>query len=109
MHCDDGVLSMESIKLLVLPVAKKNSLNSIVLFGSYARNEANSESDIDLIIDGGNYTGLFGFMEIKEQFEKALGKKVDLISKTALNEDKTESGQLFKKTILKTAKVIYPI
>lgn len=63
--CDDGVLSLESIKLLVLPVAKKNSLNSIVLFGSYARNEANSKSDIDLIIDGGNYTGLFGFMEIK--------------------------------------------
>lgn len=107
MRCDNGVLSLESIKLLVLPVAKKNSLNSIVLFGSYARNEANSESDIDLIIDGGNYTGLFGFMEIKEQFEKALGKKVDLISKTALNEDKTESGLVFKKNVQKDEKVIY--
>ena len=104
---DSGVLSLESIKLLVLPVAKRNALSSISLFGSYARDEAGPESDVDLLIDGGNYKGLFGFMDLKEQFEKALGKKVDLISKASLEENKSESGLLFKRNVYSEEKKIY--
>ena len=107
LRCDTGVLAFDSIKLLVLPVAKRNALNSISLFGSYARNEAKPESDIDLLIDGGDYSGLFGFMDLKEQFEKALGKKVDLISRTALDENKSDSGLLFKRNVNREERVIY--
>lgn len=107
MRYQNEVLSLESIKLLVLPVAKRNALTSIALFGSYARNEAKPESDVDLLIDGGNYNGLFGFMDIKEQFERALGKKVDLISRSALVENNSESGQLFKQNLSRDEKVIY--
>lgn len=104
---DTGVLSLDSIKLLILPVAKRNALDSISLFGSYARNEARPESDVDLLIDGGNYNGLFGFMEIKEQFEEALKKKVDLISRTALEENKTEAGLLFRRNVNRDERVVY--
>lgn len=104
---DTGVLSLDSIKLLILPVAKRNALDSISLFGSYARNEARPESDVDLLIDGGNYNGLFGFMDIKEQFEEALKKKVDLISRTALEENKTESGLLFRRNVNRDERVVY--
>ena len=104
---DSGVLSLESIKLLVLPVAQRNALSSISLFGSYARDEADPESDVDLLIDGGNYRGLFGFMDLKEQFEKALGKKVDLISKASLEENKSESGLLFKRNVNREERVVY--
>ena len=41
-----GVLSLESIRLLILPVAKGNMLKSVFLFGSYARGEAKPESDV---------------------------------------------------------------
>ena len=104
---DSGVLSLESIKLLVLPVAQRNALSSISLFGSYARDEAGPESDVDLLIDGGNYRGLFGFMDLKEQFEKALVKKVDLISKASLEENKSESGLLFKRNVNREERVVY--
>ncbi|MGX8716285.1 MAG: nucleotidyltransferase family protein [Lachnospiraceae bacterium] len=104
---DTGVLSLDSIKLLILPVAKRNALDSISLFGSYARNEARPESDVDLLIDGGNYNGLFGFMDIKEQFEEALKKKVDLISRTALEENKTEAGLLFRRNVNRDERVVY--
>ena len=104
---DSGVLSLESIKLLVLPVAQRNALSSISLFGSYARDEAGPESDVDLLIDGGNYRGLFGFMDLKEQFEKALGKKVDLISRASLEENKSESGLLFKRNVNREERVVY--
>ena len=104
---DSGILSLESIKLLVLPVAKRNALSSISLFGSYARDEAGPESDVDLLIDGGNYRGLFGFMDLKEQFEKALGKKVDLISRASLEENKSESGLLFKRNVNREERLVY--
>lgn len=107
LRSDTGVLSFDSIKLLVLPVAKRNALNSISLFGSYARNEARPESDVDLLVDGGNYNGLFGFMDIKEQFEEALKKKVDLVSKAALEENKTEAGLLFKRNVNRDERVVY--
>ena len=107
LRCETGVLPFDSIKLRVLPVAKRYALNSISLFGSYARDEARPESDVDLLIDGGNYIGLFGFMDIKEQFEKALGKKVDLISRAALDENKSDSGLLFKQNVNKDERVIY--
>lgn len=100
-------LPLESIKLLILPVAKRNNLSSVILFGSYARNEATKESDVDLLIDGGDYKGLLGFMSIKEQFENALGKEVDLVSTTSLEENDSESGISFRNNIYKDKKVLY--
>ena len=88
-------------------MAKRNALSSVSLFGSYARSEARPESDVDLLIDGGNYEGLFGFLDIKEQFEKALGKKVDLVSRSALDENKTDSGLLFRRNVFREEKLIY--
>jgi hypothetical protein len=104
---NSGILPFDSLRLLVIPVAKKNKLDCVSLFGSYARGEAGSGSDVDLLISGGDYVGLFGFLEIKEQFEKALGKKVDLISRESLDENKSASGLLFKENVIKDEKVIY--
>lgn len=104
---DSGILPIESIRLLVIPVAKKNKLDSVSLFGSYARNEAGADSDVDLLISGGDYSGLFGFLNIKEQFESALGKKVDLISRKSMDENKTASGRYFKENVLRDERLIY--
>lgn len=101
------IVPLESIKLLVIPIAKKNNLDSIYIFGSYARDEASENSDIDLLISGGEYKGLFEFLDIKEQFELALGKKVDLISRKALDENKTMSGRHFRNNVLQEARVVY--
>ena len=104
---NSGILSFDSIRLLVIPIAKKNKLESISLFGSYARNEAGNDSDVDLVISGGDYNGLFDFLDIKEQFEEALGKKVDLISRKSLDDNKTASGLYFREKVLSEEKVIY--
>ena len=104
---DSEILPFESIKLLVIPVAKKNKLDSISLFGSYARGEAGNDSDVDLLISGGDYKGLFDFLDIKEQFESALGKKVDLISRKSLDENKTASGLYFRENVIREERLIY--
>ena len=51
---DDIELSendLERIKRLITPIAKKYKLKSVYIFGSYARNEATKDSDVDILIE----------------------------------------------------------
>lgn len=56
------------------------------IFGSYARNEANYDSDIDILVelDYNQHLGL-GFIDLKLELEEKLHKKVDLISNNAIS------------------------
>jgi uncharacterized protein len=53
-------------------------VSSLLLFGSYARDEANADSDIDLLVEFSQPTGLFQFIELQQKLETLLGCKVDL-------------------------------
>jgi predicted nucleotidyltransferase len=55
------------------------------LFGSYSRNEADQDSDIDILVDL-DYTqhiGL-GFVQMKLDLEQRLHKSIDLVSSQAV-------------------------
>ncbi len=56
------------------------------LFGSYARNEAGFQSDIDLLVDL-DYSQKIGlqFIQMKIDLEKLLNTKVDLVSSNGLS------------------------
>ena len=41
------VYTIDEIKRISVPIAKEYGVNSLSLFGSYARCEANEDSDID--------------------------------------------------------------
>ena len=43
--------TIDEIKKRITPVAQKYGLSAVYLFGSYARGEANENSDIDLLVD----------------------------------------------------------
>ena len=101
------ILTLDSIKALVQPVAKKYDISKIFLFGSYARGEATEKSDVDLLIEGGNYEGLIGYIGLNNHFEHAIGKKIDLLTVSALEENKTESGIRFKKNIDSDKVIVY--
>ena len=49
------------------------------LFGSFARDEAAENSDIDLVVSLAKPLG-FAFIELAEYLEEKLGRKVDLIT-----------------------------
>ena len=44
---NDNVFTIENIISLVKPIAEKYQVKEIYLFGSYARGEANVDSDLD--------------------------------------------------------------
>lgn len=71
------------IKFKVDDICDKYGINYLGLFGSVARGENNKNSDIDLLAKFNNKTkvGLFELDKIQKEFEKRLGKKVDLVTK----------------------------
>ncbi|MDR7922644.1 nucleotidyltransferase family protein [Thermosynechococcus sp. PP45] len=57
---------------------KKFAVKTLQLFGSVAREEADAESDVDLLVEFERPVGLFTFIELKEYLEKILSCSVDL-------------------------------
>ena len=53
------------------------------VFGSYSRNDQNSGSDIDILVDFDKPVGL-EFIELAFELEALLGLKVDLVSKNGI-------------------------
>jgi uncharacterized protein len=68
------------------------------LFGSFARNEANDNSDIDLLVEfkPGRPVGLFAFIRLQDYLADLLHRRVDLATPEALREE-------FKAEILREA------
>lgn len=98
---EKSVLSIEDIKMLLMPVIKKYRIESLSIFGSYARNEARPDSDVDIMIDGGNYHGLFEYMTMIDEIKAALGRDVDVVTKSTLENCRNESDKQFKQNIEK--------
>lgn len=67
-----------------LPDLRREFLvRGMALFGSAARNEITDGSDVDILVDVDPAIGL-GFVILAERLERAVGRKVDLISSRAL-------------------------
>ena len=96
---NSDVLTLDSIKLLLLPIVKKYEIKSLSIFGSYARNEANADSDVDILIDGGNYSGLFEYEGMISSMKKALGKDIDLVTQSVLDKSCSGSDFIFKENV----------
>lgn len=54
------------------------AVKALFLFGSVARGEATSQSDIDLLVEFEHPVGLFALLKLKSYLEELLGRSVDL-------------------------------
>ena len=101
------MLSIEGMRYLIRPLALKNNIKAIYLFGSYARGEATPESDVDIMIEGGNITTASEYFSLLEQIEKAFNKKVDLVMAEAALQNQTRAGKRLLDHIEKDKVVLY--
>jgi len=78
----------------------QQGVRTLAIFGSTARNDASSKSDVDILIDFDSKKGLFVFVGIKNYLESILDCEVDLVTKNALH-------PALKKKILQEAKYVF--
>ena len=80
-------------EILSLLVQNKSELENrfkvrrLALFGSYARGDQQSDSDVDIMVDIDPSVGL-EFVTLAEQIEQFLGLPVELVSRRAIKPNK---------------------
>ena len=94
---EKGLLSIDKIKELLIPILEKHNISFCYLFGSYAKGTARENSDIDLLVDT-DITGL-KFFELVEEIRTALHKKIDLLRLTDLKSDNPIVLEILKEGI----------
>ena len=82
----NGLPTISDIQRIVAQLGERYGAERIFLFGSYARGDADENSDIDLRIDKGSIRGL-SMCALLVDIEDSLGKKVDLLSTKCLRSD----------------------
>jgi len=66
-------------------LSKEYAVKRIGLFGSFADNSADQNSDIDLLVELDKPIG-WKFFSLEIYLEKVFGRKIDLVTKNALKE-----------------------
>ena len=81
---------MSNVNLSANKEELQNILNNygvtdVSVFGSFARGEATQKSDLDLLVTYQQGTTLFDVANLQDALEKALNRKVDLVSRKYLS------------------------
>ena len=93
-------LDNEDISDILTPIFASHHVRKAVLFGSCSKRTAETNSDIDILVDSG-LKGL-EFVELLEDVREAIQKDVDLFDICHF-----EEGSLLHSEIQKTGVVIY--
>jgi len=63
---------------------RKFKIKSMGVFGSYSRGEQRKTSDVDVLIEFIDPPGLLGYVSLENELSRYIGKKVDLVMRSAL-------------------------
>jgi len=64
-------------------LGRRYPIQRLALFGSWARGDAREDSDVDVLVEVDPSIGL-RFVDLGDELEKALGRRVDLVSRRAI-------------------------
>lgn len=94
-------MKVAEIQEKVSPILRAHGVKRASVFGSVSRGEDCPDSDIDMLVELGNRPmGMFAYMELIDQLETNLGRKIDLITEGS-------SSKFLKPYILPDLKTIY--
>lgn len=99
---NEKIYTIEEIKFILINVLKNMPVYSVVLFGSYAKNCATENSDLDLIIDTKDTLKGFKLYSLITKIEEAFNKNVDAFEKTEIIENSKIDNE-----IKRTGVVVY--
>lgn len=82
---------LNEIKHKVKKVLEKHGATKAGIFGSYVRGEQRKNSDVDVLVELNDGGGLIEFIKIKNEIERAIGKKVDLVEYDLIRKELREN------------------
>ena len=96
----DKIYTLDEIKAIAHPIAKRYGIAALYLFGSYARGEATPHSDIDFRVDRGNLVDLLElgglFSDLGASFQKNLDVlTTQMLSPSFLNSIRAEEVLIY--------------
>lgn len=69
----------------IVEILKGHGATMIAIFGSYARGEETSGSDIDIITDFSTRKSLLDLVGIEQELSDEIGIKVDLLTESSIS------------------------
>lgn len=69
----------------IIDFMRQHGAEKIGVFGSYARNEARPDSDLDLMVWFKEQKSLLGMIRIERELSELLGVKIDLLTEQAVS------------------------
>lgn len=93
------VFTIKDIARLVKPVADKYGVKAVYLFGSYARGEADENSDLDFLVFGGEDFKLTMIFAFAEDLRSILKKNVDVFEISEINKDSDFYNTIMKERL----------
>ncbi|PIQ11837.1 MAG: DNA polymerase subunit beta [Hydrogenophilales bacterium CG18_big_fil_WC_8_21_14_2_50_58_12] len=76
---------LQSKRNEILALAAKHGASNVRLFGSVVRGEDREDSDVDFLVDMQETRSLFDLIGLQQDFEKAIGRKVDVLTSNGIN------------------------
>ena len=94
----ENIYTFEEIKAITKPIFEKYQIKKAYLFGSYARGEATTESDIDTMIakKDSKITTLVNLTEFETELQEKLNKNVDVITEETYLDETVEENKYGK-------------
>jgi len=87
-------------------LSRRWKVKELALFGSVLRDDFRRDSDVDILVEFQSDAGwsLFDFMDLQEELTRLIGRKVDLVEKTAVAQSR---NWIRRQHILEHQHVIY--
>lgn len=93
-------MSIIDIQEKISPILRAYGIKKASVFGSVSRGDDRPDSDVDLLVELGRPMDLYAYIDLQDEIEKKLQKKVDIVTNKSLN-------KFMAPYILKELKTIY--
>lgn len=93
-------------KEMLAAFCRRHGIRELALFGSILGEDFRPDSDVDILVEfePKSHHGLLDLAHIQDELEQILGRKVDLIEKSAIQRSR---NYIRRKAILNSAETIY--
>ncbi len=92
------IYTIDQLKTMLIPIFRLHGVKRVVLFGSYGKGLASTNSDIDLLVDS-RLRGL-RFVGLLEAIRNAVDKNIDLLDVTHVEPDSDIDEEIKKTGVL---------